>query len=597
MTRNLLIYTLALSALAPSHALRQGSHQLRDLYAYPKYDVQFLNDLPLAKSDAERCTVEGVSREEDWISARPGTKRRLSDGSADRDPGQREDRLELVSMNFAHPEEPHGPPYPYLCLMPPSNITTAQVERMNAIDEVVEEEVDPVQGWAALSHLEGKCLYSTQGWFTYAYCHNAYIRQFHQGRHPHPHPPGGFTPTEDPTYDAYTLGQVRPGARARAKAAAEGQSGPGAVRPNTPGGGASQQALVPKAAIDGVGQAQAQARSLPATSPDRDHTSPAVSYGHGPTSRYLVQRWSHGTRCDKTGRPREVEVQVHCSMTTGDMIYMIKEISICHYVMIIHSPYLCDLPGFKSRDMAEVESAGIRCRQVVEDHDYLEWEAERDAKERAGRRVQDEARLGLPFGKRPTGADNPLMGVSGDQVPTHHFGLEPSVPQPPPESESLVDGDASEVDLGDVEVLYSGEDLDHDQLRDILRKALDKLGQKGAAAGGAAPGTPESDDGEQVIFYSWEEGEDGEAVLIDADLVLVDDDDEVTDGSSEAKVEAVKADRAQQGTVDQGHRSLESVIKRFLREKGSGDKSPDGKDGSGDSKDKQKERRVKKDEL
>lgn len=26
--------------------------------------------------------------------------------------------------------------------------------------------------------------------------------------------------------------------------------------------------------------------------------------------RYLVQRWGDGTPCDKTGRPREVEVQV-----------------------------------------------------------------------------------------------------------------------------------------------------------------------------------------------------------------------------------------------------------------------------------------------
>ena len=27
-------------------------------------------------------------------------------------------------------------------------------------------------------------------------------------------------------------------------------------------------------------------------------------------SRYLVQKWSDGTICDKTGNPREVEVQV-----------------------------------------------------------------------------------------------------------------------------------------------------------------------------------------------------------------------------------------------------------------------------------------------
>lgn len=35
-----------------------------------------------------------------------------------------------------------------------------------------------------------------------------------------------------------------------------------------------------------------------------------LEVAHGPGTRYLVQRWSDGTYCDKTGKPREVEVQV-----------------------------------------------------------------------------------------------------------------------------------------------------------------------------------------------------------------------------------------------------------------------------------------------
>lgn len=34
-----------------------------------------------------------------------------------------------------------------------------------------------------------------------------------------------------------------------------------------------------------------------------------LEVAHGPGSRYLVQRWGDGTFCDKTGKPREVEVQ------------------------------------------------------------------------------------------------------------------------------------------------------------------------------------------------------------------------------------------------------------------------------------------------
>ena len=53
----------------------------------------------------------------------------------------------------------------YLCLMPSANSTDSQVVRTK---EEEPAELDPIQSWAALSHLEGKCIYSKQGWFTYS---------------------------------------------------------------------------------------------------------------------------------------------------------------------------------------------------------------------------------------------------------------------------------------------------------------------------------------------------------------------------------------------------------------------------------------------
>jgi protein OS-9 len=35
-----------------------------------------------------------------------------------------------------------------------------------------------------------------------------------------------------------------------------------------------------------------------------------LELARGAGSRYLVQRWGDGEVCDKTGKPREVEVQV-----------------------------------------------------------------------------------------------------------------------------------------------------------------------------------------------------------------------------------------------------------------------------------------------
>lgn len=35
-----------------------------------------------------------------------------------------------------------------------------------------------------------------------------------------------------------------------------------------------------------------------------------LELARGAGSRYLVQRWGDGTQCDKTGKRREIEVQV-----------------------------------------------------------------------------------------------------------------------------------------------------------------------------------------------------------------------------------------------------------------------------------------------
>lgn len=74
------------------------------------------------------------------------------------------ERLELIRMALKHPSS--NQTQPYLCLMPSKAITAAQ--NVLAEEEPVHEEIDPVESWLALSHLDGKCLYAKQGWFTYA---------------------------------------------------------------------------------------------------------------------------------------------------------------------------------------------------------------------------------------------------------------------------------------------------------------------------------------------------------------------------------------------------------------------------------------------
>lgn len=40
--------------------------------------------------------------------------------------------------------------------------------------------------------------------------------------------------------------------------------------------------------------------------------------------------------------------------------------------MIIHSPHLCGLPGFRA-DHSDVEMAKVRCREVISDNDFERW--------------------------------------------------------------------------------------------------------------------------------------------------------------------------------------------------------------------------------
>lgn len=60
-------------------------------------------------------------------------------------------------------------------------------------------------------------------------------------------------------------------------------------------------------------------RAPPALEPGADLTvaqeaaiAANIELARNAGSRYLVQRWADGTYCEKTGRKREIEIQVRC---------------------------------------------------------------------------------------------------------------------------------------------------------------------------------------------------------------------------------------------------------------------------------------------
>ncbi|KAG6818188.1 hypothetical protein H0H87_000093 [Tephrocybe sp. NHM501043] len=305
------------AVVVPAAAAARLLHSLPDdPYAYPKFRVAFLNRLPLLTDTAHRWLADGLRGGELEFLDQPWTDRLESS-----------DPISQPSVNYTLEQLKTGPKDSYLCLIPkPGDNVHHPVH-----DDPSDYELTPSRSWSLLQPLAGTCLYHRQGWFTYSYCHNLEIRQFKEAANSAAFPiqshlgsiPSclralvgiGHPKKTLMWWESYTLGKApQPGADLT------------------------------------VAEQNAQAN---------------LELARTAGSRYLVQRWSDGTLCDKTHKPREVEVQFHCSMTMTDTVLFVKEAKTCSYVLVINTPRLCGEPGFKShRDTSEEHQ--IRCREIVD---------------------------------------------------------------------------------------------------------------------------------------------------------------------------------------------------------------------------------------
>ncbi|TEB31253.1 hypothetical protein FA13DRAFT_1754770 [Coprinellus micaceus] len=309
--------SILLLLIAP--AVRSRIHSLpEDAHAFPKFAVAFLNDQPVLNRTAEQWLAHGLRGGELEFLDQPwkddpshAPQRRKEIGSGDTpadtqatDVGSRS----FAAANYTLEQMKMGSKDSYICYIPkaPDAPSTRQEEAE------AEADATPARSWSLLQPLSGTCIYHRQGWFTYSYCHNEQIRQFReQAQSVSRLPAGTYQPEEDPEWESYT----------------------------TLGADLT------------VAERNAQAANL--------------ELARNAGSRYLVQRWGDGTTCDKTGKPREVEVQFHCSMVMTDHILFVKEAKTCSYVLVIHTPRLCGEPGFRSRRDSS-ENSVIRCREVVD---------------------------------------------------------------------------------------------------------------------------------------------------------------------------------------------------------------------------------------
>ena len=220
----------------------------------------------------------------------------------------------------------------YLCAIPAVDIphkndtAFAQAKAKAAEEEAAELARATYRGYELLKDMEGNCMYFISGWWSYSFCYNTDVKQFHQL------PPArgapAYPPVEDESTPSYILGKFK-----KSKA------------PKGP-------QIDGKKSVRSDGMAELQVKG---------------------ETRYLVQRLGGGTTCDLTGRERRIEVQFHCHPQSSDRIGWIKEVSTCSYLMVIYTPRLCHDVAFLPPH--EYKANAITCREVVPEPDIPAWQS------------------------------------------------------------------------------------------------------------------------------------------------------------------------------------------------------------------------------
>ena len=221
----------------------------------------------------------------------------------------------------------HG--YPHLCFVPEAKPTAGNGNGTTTTEPSTEDpEKELSQAVDRAAHLlqgmaSNQCLYYSTGWWTYSFCYNSQVTQFHAL------PPGTngrvWPPQEDPTTPSYILGNF-----------------------------------------------DAQKSKDAKVKPDSDNALSTEVKSKAETN-YLVQRLEGGTACDLTGNNRKIEVQFHCNPQLTDRIGWIKETATCAYMMVVYTPRLCNDVAFQPPK--ESHAHPITCREIVSEDKVEDWAA------------------------------------------------------------------------------------------------------------------------------------------------------------------------------------------------------------------------------
>ncbi|CAG9936840.1 unnamed protein product [Clonostachys rosea f. rosea IK726] len=296
-----------LASLQLCAARSRGFNVHEDLLTFPQYEVVYSDDKWISEKEAQAL-----------LNDNPASQPTISTDLAKSTPhqGQGADEQDVTERSY---QIMKIPPHQYLCSIPvlqptiPENQTAHELEKARA-EEAQELSRATVNGWELLSDLGDSCLYFMSGWWSYKFCQNTEIVQFHAAAATGPNQP----PQRDPQTAEFILGA-------------------------TP--------AIPSTSLQ-KSRKSTEANPLPAEVQVKGD------------QRYLVQKLEGGTICDLTGRARTIEVQYHCVPGLKQArISWIKEVTICAYLMVVNTPQLCQDVAFLPPQ--EAKAHPINCQLVL----------------------------------------------------------------------------------------------------------------------------------------------------------------------------------------------------------------------------------------
>ncbi|KAK0650523.1 Protein OS-9-like protein [Lasiodiplodia hormozganensis] len=342
----------ALPAIAQLVLASQGSFSvLDDLLAFPQYQVVF-TDAAISEDHARSLHAASPSKQQPIADAAAQATVELSHHRQEGDDNTNGDKLFRGDNAPPQPnpfaaKDPNSHlggdndddddefaavyermmlnSQPYLCRIPLVDTSaTNNASSANGTTSEADEEKELARasdrGWELLKGMQGNCIYFLSGWWSYSFCYNDSVKQFHQL------PPSRgvpiYPPVEDESVSSFILGTF-PKENENGKKGEEGA----------------------KESESGASSADVDDEGMPVGGKEREETGVARLETKGET-RYLVQKLTGGTTCDLTGKQRKIEVQFHCHPNTPDRIGMIKEVATCSYLMVIYTPRLCNDVAF-----------------------------------------------------------------------------------------------------------------------------------------------------------------------------------------------------------------------------------------------------------